>query len=112
MNFIENIRVSQKRPKTGFGAENNIPAMIFGVREIAGISIQKYPTTESDEFARAGSGLSYLIHSRGDPPSTTRILLLRWMGRPYDAEGKLLFHFRNKDFKRSNMQFLGAEISA
>jgi len=44
MDFIEDIRVSEKGIKAGFCAEVNCPAAIFDAREICSIGIAKDPT--------------------------------------------------------------------
>jgi len=49
VDFIEDIRVGQECAETGFGAEIDCPAAIFGPREIGRIGVAKDPSTEGDE---------------------------------------------------------------
>jgi hypothetical protein len=49
MDFIENIRVGEKRTKTGFRAEIDGPAAVLSAREISGIGVAEDPPTEGDE---------------------------------------------------------------
>ncbi len=89
MNFVKYIRVRQKRTKARFGAEIDRLSAIFSTRKISRVSVAKGPPTEGDESLQTRFLLSgqwaYRIHSKGDPQSTTRVLSLRWMGRPYNA---------------------------
>lgn len=49
MGFVEDIRVSQERAKTGFCAEIDRPAAILDARKICWISIAELSSTEGDE---------------------------------------------------------------
>jgi len=49
MDFVEDIRVSQKRIVTGFGAEINRPASIYGAREIGRVRVAEDPPAQGDE---------------------------------------------------------------
>lgn len=84
MNFVEHVRVRQKRAKARFGAEVNRSAAVLDAREISRIGIPEDPSAEGDE---AGMFLCFLC--------------LGWH--------TLLFrgHFRDKHFIRVDRQPVG-----
>ncbi len=49
MDFIEDIRVSDKRAEAGFGAEVNRPTAILDARKIGRISVAEFSPAEADE---------------------------------------------------------------
>ena len=49
MDFVEDIRVSEERAETGFGAEVDRSTTIFEAREISGIRIAEFPPAEGDK---------------------------------------------------------------
>lgn len=58
MDFIEHLRICQKRAEAGFGAEIDGSAVMFHARKIGRIGIPKDAPTERDEawifLARGG----------------------------------------------------------
>ena len=49
MDFVENVRISEECAETGFGAEVDRSAAIFGARKIGGIGIAENPAAECDK---------------------------------------------------------------
>jgi hypothetical protein len=58
MNFVKQIRVSQKRAKTGFRTEVDHPPFVFNPREVSGIGVAENASAKGDElfmpFVRQG----------------------------------------------------------
>ena len=52
MDFVEYIRVSQKRAEARIGTQQDRPAAIFSARKVRGVSIAEDPPAEGDEFTR------------------------------------------------------------
>jgi len=51
MDFVENIRVSEKCPAAGFGAEQDHPPAIQSAGEIGGVRVAKEASAQGDETA-------------------------------------------------------------
>lgn len=49
MDFVEDVRVSQERAKTGFCAKRNGPAAILDARKVFRISVAEFSSAEGDE---------------------------------------------------------------
>jgi hypothetical protein len=52
MHFVKQIRISQKRLETGYGAEVDCSAAIFCLRKILRVCIAENPPAKRDEFMR------------------------------------------------------------
>lgn len=60
-------------------------------------------------FFELAKGLSYTLQGR--PALNDKVLLIRWMGRPYDISGNGLLYFRNEHFEGADVQFFRVEVS-
>lgn len=49
MDFVENVRISEERAETRFGAEIDRPATVLRAWKIGRIGIAEDPATEGDE---------------------------------------------------------------
>lgn len=63
MDFVKDIRVSEKGAETGFRAEVNRPASIFDPRKISRVCILKDAPAEADELTRLLLPENFLRHT-------------------------------------------------
>lgn len=104
MDFVEDLRVGEECTESGFFAEIDPPATIFGAWIVSGIGIAEDSSAESDK-ALVFSWLQGFRHPENHNAQAS--ILATGNGRLSIEYLIYLLNFCNEDFKRTNRQSNG-----